>query len=198
MKLKPVRAAKLQLHMFAAALLTLLLTAMSARAEEGSASQHSAESVFKWINFAVVAAWVIWLCLKPGPAFFGKRADTISAEIQKSTEAKNTAEKRLHDAEARVQNLENEVAELRATAKRESAAEAERIRNLTQTDTQKIEVAGLAEVDAAARAARMELKTLAANLAVDGAESLLARQLTPAAQESLINNFVKTLDRRPN
>jgi hypothetical protein len=33
---------------------------------------------------------------------------------------------------------------------------------------------------------------------VNGAESLLAQQLTPAAQESLINNFVKTLDGRPN
>ena len=51
---------------------------------------------------------------------------------------------------------------------------------------------------AAERAARLELKALAANLAVSGAESLLVKQLTPAAQEALINNFVKTLDGRPN
>jgi len=42
------------------------------------------------------------------------------------------------------------------------------------------------------------LKDLAAQLAVEGAESMLAKQLTPAAQESLISNFVKTLESRPN
>ena len=55
-----------------------------------------------------------------------------------------------------------------------------------------------AEIDAAERAARLELKALAASLAVDGAESLLAKQLTPAAQETLVDTFVKSLEGRPN
>lgn len=173
--------------------------AVSAQAEEAaSGQQQSVENLFKWINFALVAGFILWLCLKKGPAFFGRRADVISADIQKSTEAKTQADAQLRDAETKLQNLEKEVADLRATAQRESAAEAERIRNLTATDEKKIADAGKAEVDAAERAARLELKALAANLAVTGAESLLAKQLTPAAQEQLINNFVKTLDGRPN
>jgi F0F1-type ATP synthase membrane subunit b/b' len=44
----------------------------------------------------------------------------------------------------------------------------------------------------------MELKALAAKLAVDGAESLLAKQLTPQTQESLIAGFVKSLQGSPN
>ena len=51
---------------------------------------------------------------------------------------------------------------------------------------------------AAERAARLELKALAANLAVDSAESLLAKQLTPQAQEALVSAFVKGLAGRPN
>jgi F-type H+-transporting ATPase subunit b len=183
----------------AATLLTILFVTLNAHAEEAaSASQQSAENLFKWINFALVAGAIVWMCLKSGPAFFGRRADIISSAIQKSTEAKNQADRQLHDAETKLQNLEKEIAELRASAQRESAAEGERIRKLTQADAQKIDAAANAEVAATERAARLELKTLAANLAVDGAESLLAKQLTPAAQESLINNFVKTLDRRPN
>ena len=58
--------------------------------------------------------------------------------------------------------------------------------------------AAKAEIEATERAARLELKALAANLAVDGAETLLAKQLTPKAQESLISNFVKSLEGRPN
>jgi len=180
-------------------LFSLIFFALSAQAEEaGSASQESAENLFKWVNFALVAGVIVWLCLKKGPRFFGRRADVISADIQKSTEAKKRAEQQLHDAETKLQNLAKEVADLRATAQRESAAEADRIRDLSVTDEQKIAEAGRAEVDAAERAARLELKALAANLAVSGAESLLVKQLTPAAQEALINNFVKTLEGRPN
>jgi F-type H+-transporting ATPase subunit b len=172
---------------------------LSAPAEEaGPASQQSAENLFKWINFALVAGVIVWLSLKKGPGFFGRRADAISSHIQKSTEAKNQAEQQLRDAETKLQNLEKEVADLRASAQRESTAEAERLRNLTVTDQQKIADAGKAEVAAAERAARLELKAFAASLAVSGAESLLQKQLTPAAQEQLINNFVKTLEGRPN
>ena len=177
----------------------VFLLALTAHAEEaGSASQQSAENLFKWINFVLVAGVIVWLCLKKGPAFFGRRADVISSDIQKSTEAKKRAELQLQDAETKLRNLEKEVAAMRAAAQRESAAEADRVRNLTVTDEQKITEAGTAEVGAAERAARLELKALAANLAVSGAESMLVKQLTPAAQEALINNFVKTLDGRPN
>lgn len=195
----PVKTAKRYAHTAASPLFSLLFLALNTHAEEaGSASQQSAENLFKWINFALVAGVIVWLSLKKGPGFFDRRADVISSDIQKRTEAKKQAEQQLQDAETKLQNLEKEVADLRATAQRESVAEAERIRNLTVTDAKKIDDAGKAEVHAAERAARLELKAFAANLAINGAESLLLKQLTPAAQEALINNFVKTLDGRPN
>jgi F-type H+-transporting ATPase subunit b len=199
MKPKLDDTTKLYARVVASTLFSVLFLALSAHAEEaGSASQQSAENLFKWINFALVTGVIVWLCVKKGPGFFGRRADVISSDIQKSTEAKKKADQQLLDAETKLQNLEKEVADLRATAQRESAAEADRIRDLTITDEQKIAEAGKAEVVAAERTARLELKALAANLAVSGAESLLVKQLTPAAQEALINNFVKTLDGRPN
>jgi F0F1-type ATP synthase membrane subunit b/b' len=90
------------------------------------------------------------------------------------------------------------VTQLRAISQREGAAEAERIRNISQSDAQKIGLAGKAEIKAAERTARLELKTIAANLAVDGAEALLVKELTPKAQESLVAAFVKSLEGRPN
>jgi F-type H+-transporting ATPase subunit b len=199
MNFKLTKIAKRYAPVLVSLLFSMLFLALSAHAEDaGSASQQSAENLFKWINFALVTGIIVWLCLKKGPAFFGRRADVISADIQRSTEAKKQADEQLRDAETKLLNLEKEVADLRAGAQRESAAEADRIRNLTLTDEQKIAEAGKAEVNAAERAARLELKALAANLAVNGAESLLVKQLTPAAQEALINNFVKTLDGRPN
>ena len=177
-----------------------LFAAFSAQAaEEGaSAGSETATEIFKWINFAIVAGAVLWLCLKKAPLFFSGRATAISSAITKAAAAKAAADAQLREAETKLADLQKEIAEIRAFAERESAAEVERIRIATHSDMQKIAAAAKAEIEAAERGARLELKALAAKLAVEGAESLLAKQLTPKAQESLIGSFVKSLEGRPN
>jgi len=184
----------------AAALFLLIVTIRAHAAEEGGGEVLSerAKEIFKWINFAIVAGLIAWVFLKLTPPFFRKNAETISAAITKATAAKAEAERQLREAEQKLARLEQEVAQLRATAQKEMTAEAERLRTITQSDIQKVGLAAKTEIEAAERAARLELKTIAANLAVDGAESLLVKQLTPQAQESLVEAFVKNLEGRPN
>jgi F-type H+-transporting ATPase subunit b len=180
-------------------LLVLFFAVLGAHAaEEGSSANEHANEIFKWINFAFVACLIGWVFLKLTPPFFRKNAEAISSAIAKATAAKAEADRQLREAESKLARLEQEVAQLRATAEREASAEAERIRSVTQSEAQKIGVAAKAEIEAAERAARMELKAIAAKLAVDGAESLVARQLTPQVQESLVTAFVKELEGRPN
>ena len=169
-----------------------------ASAEEANKATEHATEIFKWINFAIVAAVILWAFGKVLPSKFRANAETISSAITKATAVKAEADKLLADAEARLARLEQEVAELRAQAQKEAGADAERIREMAKSDAEKISVAAKTEIDAAERAARVELKALAAKLAVDGAESLLARQLTAQAQESLVSGFVKSLEGRPN
>jgi F-type H+-transporting ATPase subunit b len=185
---------------FGGALLVVLFTALTAHAAEegGNATTERANEIFKWINFAIVAGLIAWVFLKLTPPFFRKNAENINSAITKATAAKAEADRQLRDAEEKLARLEQEVAHLRATAQREAAAEAERLRASTQSDIQKVGLAAKAEIEAAERAARLELKAIAANLAVDGAESLLAKQLTPQAQVSLVTAFVKSLEGRPN
>ena len=177
-----------------------LLASVSLQAAEegGSAATQRATEIFKWINFAIVVGVIVWVFGKLLPPVFRKRAETVISAITNATSAKAAAEAQLRDAETRLANLQKEVTELRAFAERESAAEVERLRALTQSDVQKIAAAAKAEIEAAERAARLELKGLAANLAVTAAESLLVKQLTPKAQESVISNFVKRLEGSPN
>jgi F-type H+-transporting ATPase subunit b len=184
----------------AAALCVTLLVVATAHAAEEAANPSAARAteIFKWINFAIVAGLVLWVFGKVLPPKFRSNAEVISSAITKATAAKNEADRQLQEAETKLANLQKEVAELRAAAERESAAEVERIRKATQVEAQKIKVAAKAEIEAAERAARLELKALAAKLAVDGAESLLAKQVTPQAQESLVSAFVKSLEGRPN
>ncbi len=184
----------------AGVLLVLLFTVVGAyAAEEGrNPATERATEIFKWINFAIVAGVLVWVFGKLLPPVFRGKAEAVSSAITNATSAKAAADAQLREAENRLANLQKEVAELRAYAEKEAAAEVERLGAATQSDAQKIAAAAKAEIEAAERAARLELKALAANLAVDGAESLLAKQLTPQAQESLISNFVKSLEGRPN
>jgi F-type H+-transporting ATPase subunit b len=173
------------------------LTAFAAE-EGGSSASENANEIFKWINFAIVAAVLIWLFAKKLPGWFRGNAETISSAIAKATAAKEEAERQVREAEGKLARLEEEIAALRATAQREIGEEGERIRTMAQSDAKKVGIAAQAEIEAAERAARIELKALAASLAVDGAESLLAKQLTPATQETLVDTFVKSLEGRPN
>jgi len=175
-----------------------LAVCLRAADEADHAAVGRATEIFKWINFSIVAGVIVWVFGKLLPPVFRKKADAISSAIKNATNAKAAADARLREAEAKLLNLEKEVAELRASLERESAAELQRLRAATETDAQKIAAAAKTEIEAAERAARLELKALAANLAVDGAETLLATKLTPQTQESLISNFVKSLEGRPN
>jgi len=175
----------------------VVLSARAAEEGRGSTTDNAIE-IFKWINFAIVAAVLIWFFAKKLPAWFRGNADKISSAITKATAAKEEAERQVAEAETKLGNLKQEIAALQAAAKREAAEEGERIRALAEGDAKKVGIAAQAEIDAAERAARLELKALAASLAVGGAEFLLVKQLTPVAQESLVDTFVKSLEGRPH
>jgi F0F1-type ATP synthase membrane subunit b/b' len=178
--------------------LLLLLTTVATAAEGGNAAEESTGVTFKWIHFVIIAMLAYWVFGKLLPPVFKKKADMISDAITKATAAKAEAERQLQEAEAKLATLEREVAAFRAMAQKDASAEVERLRNATKTDMEKIVAAGKAEIAAAERAARLELKELAAKLSVDKAESLVAQQMTPAVQDALINNFVQSLQGRPN
>jgi F-type H+-transporting ATPase subunit b len=181
------------------AFVVLLWSAVSAdAAQEGAAVAERASEIFKWINFAIVAGLILWVFGKKLPPIFRKNAEKISSAIASATSAKAAADAQVREAETKLARLQQEIAKVRTVAEREGAGEAERIRALAKSDAQKISVAANAEIEAAERTARLELKAIAAKLAVDGAESLLAKQLTPETQESLVSAFVRSLEGRPN
>jgi F-type H+-transporting ATPase subunit b len=176
----------------------LAFTAMIALAEGESPANQPIGLKFKWIHFVLIALGVLWLFGKVLPPMFRRNAESIGAAISKATAARAEADRQMKEAAIKMASLEKEIKEFRAIAEREAKAEAERLKNSAQNDAVKIALAAQAEIEAAERAARSELKTLAAKLAVEGAESLVAQQMTPAVQETLIHNFVQGMQGRPN
>jgi len=173
-------------------------TASGAEGAESSPVEAPIGIVFRWLNFILVLGGLGYLMAKKGPAFFRQRAEAISASIAVSSAAKAEADRQLRRAEARLAGLEQEIAQLRAEAGKESAAEAERIRSLMREEAAKIERAGRSEIAAAERAARMELKGIAAQLAVERAEALIRQRITAETQASLFSGFLQNLSRSAN
>src|SRR5580704_10721588 len=75
--------------------------ALSAHAAEegGNSATERMNEIFKWINFAIVAAVLIWLFAKKLPAWFRGNAETINSAITKATAAREEAERLVREAE---------------------------------------------------------------------------------------------------
>jgi F-type H+-transporting ATPase subunit b len=181
--------------------LSVLIVAMAAAPvfaeESGDATTSPTGWVFRWINFAIVFALIVWGFSKAGPAF-RKRSDDISQKIAEGTRAREAAENQRRAVQEKMSHLDEEVARLRADAKRAAEAETHRLRALAKEDAQAIERAGQAEIAAAEQAARLDLKLLAGRLAVERAEALLRDQMTPTTEAAVFRAFVEKLQESRN
>jgi F-type H+-transporting ATPase subunit b len=113
---------------------------------------------------------------------------TPAAATQKESDAKVAA------IEARLQNLEGEIAAIRSNAAAEMAAEEARVRQEGEEAIAKLRHHTEVEIDAASRQAQAELRQFAAKLALETAEGQLRARLNPQLDAGLINGFLKGLN----
>jgi F0F1-type ATP synthase membrane subunit b/b' len=194
------RAQARRFALFAAVVFaSILLTAAPAFAQEGaSATDSPVGRIFRWLNFAIVFAIFAWVIAKFGVPGFRKRATEISEKIAEGARAREAAEKQREEIQAKVANLQNEIEQLRLQGRRDAENEAQRLRDTVRSESEKIELAARAEIDAAARAGRLELKALGARLSVQLAEAMLRQELTPQSEAKLFHSFVAELGRNVN
>ena len=179
--------------------LTLFLVALPVLAQEGAqeagpeaAANSTAGVIFRWLNFALVAAGIWWAASKGG-AFFRANAKAIAASITEASAARAEADRELNAVEAKISGLGQEVAARREQARGESEAEAQRLAASGRAEVEKIKQAALAEQAASERAARQELRALAASLAVERAGVLLGARMNADTRAKIFDQFVGEL-----
>jgi len=177
----------------------LFLLAGPAFAQGGSDASADSTSgwVFRWINFGLLVAILVYGFSKAAPKFRA-RAEEISLRIAEGTRAREAAEQMRREVRTKLAGIDAELATMRADAKRSAEVEAERIRAMAKSEAEMIERAAHAEIAAAERASRLELRVMAARLAVERAESMLREQLTSSDESALFRTFVAELERSPN
>lgn len=173
----------------------IALAALPLLAQEGEPSPADSTSgwIFRWLNFAIVFGAIAYFAVKKGGPYFRAHADEIAQKIEEGARARKAAEERRKEIEAKLASLPTDVQQMRAEAKRDGEAEAQRIRAMARQEAEKIEQSAQAEIVAAERATRLELKALAARMAVEEAQKVLETSMTPDAEASLFRMFVAEL-----
>jgi F-type H+-transporting ATPase subunit b len=186
----------------------LLLLGASAFAQHGTeAGEHAKESTgahageeehgslegWKWANFLVLAGVLGYVIGKNAGPFFSARTLEIRRGMMEAEEMRAQADKRLASVTAMLANLQSDVEGLRREAREEGNAEAERMRQSAAAEMAKIQARAQQEIAAAAKAARLELKRHAAELAVSLAERRVRERITAQDQDRLVGSFVTHL-----
>jgi len=184
-------------------LLAVLLLAGSAfvvaqetNAGEG-AKTESAEpgEIWKWANFAILAAGLGYLVAKTMPPLFRARTSEIQKGIAEARAVKEDADKRAAQVEAKIRSLGADIEKYRTESKAEMQQEGERIGKETAAQIARLEAQARQEIESAGKTAQRDLKSYAAKLALELAEQRLRARLDGNAEAGLVNGFVRDLER---
>jgi F-type H+-transporting ATPase subunit b len=143
------------------------------------------------VNFAIVAGLIVWFWRSKMPAAFRTRTESILMSMETARQASEDANRRLKDVEARLARLDSEIAQMKSAAEAITHDEELRIQQAVEEDKKKIVESAEQEIDAAARAARAQLKSFAADLAVGLAEKQI--RIDPNTDQALVRGFGKQL-----
>jgi len=174
-------------------LLALIACGAAFASEEAGHSKGISVDAWKAINFAFLAAGIVYLAIKTGKPLMQQRREDILYDLKTAQERARVAEQKAAEVEKRLAGLEAEEARMKENSRAEMQAEAARIEEETKHLLAKVEHAAQTEIAAAGKEAVAKLRAEAASLALKLAEQKVASRLDPAGQAALVDRFVASL-----
>jgi len=148
---------------------------------------------WKWANFAVLAAALVWLARKYGNPYFIAQTQTISQGVDEARRQREDADRRSTDVRLKLANIGKDIEEFRRTALAEQGAEMERARQKVAAEVEATWANAKQSIERLGKHARLDLRRFAANLALELAEQRIRQRMNPAIQTSLTRDFVEKL-----
>jgi F-type H+-transporting ATPase subunit b len=148
--------------------------------------------VLNLLVFVIILVYILRNKVRIGQVF-NNRAASIVKELEQAKRDKEESRQRLAELEARLSRLDQEVADIRSEAERESAREAERIRQTAAADAEKIKQTAQREIDGAMKAAKGELRAFVADQSVALAEGMIRREIRTDDNARMVNKFIDDL-----
>ncbi len=160
--------------------------------EEGK--KEGRELIYKVINLSILVGALAYLLRKPAADFFAQRSASIRTGLEEGRKALEASQAQLKTVEEKLKHLEEEIAEFKAAAAREMEAERQRLKLAAAEAAEKIIQSARAQTEAAARVAKLELNTYAAQEAVKLAEEIIRQRLDDAGRKKLVADFVSAVE----
>ena len=161
-------------------------------------SHHAAE-LWVAVGFFMVVGLLLW---KRVPGLIAKmlddRAAVISAELNEASRLRAEAAALLADYQKRAASAEAEAQGIVAEAKAEATRFAEESRAALKAQIERREKAASEKIAQAEAAALNEIRALAADAAINGAQKLIAAKLDEKRASGLIDSAIKDLGTKLN
>lgn len=154
---------------------------------------ETAARMFEIINVAVVLLAIVIPLARLVPRLLRKRSEKIRADIETAQKTTQDANTRLKAVEAKLANLDEEIAKFRAEAEQQIALDEHRNKAALEEERARIVASAEQEISVAAAQAKRSLRHFATDLAIEQAAKRLV--LTPETDRELIAEFVKEAGR---
>jgi F-type H+-transporting ATPase subunit b len=148
------------------------------------------------INFAIVFGTIAIMLRKKLPGYFTGRTSTIQKGIEEARQASEEARQRLSDVEGRLSRLDSEIAGMKREADENAKAEEQRIQAAGEEERRRIVASAEQEIEMTANAARRELKSYVAELAIELAEKKI--RVSKDTDEALVRAFTAQMGKDGN
>jgi F-type H+-transporting ATPase subunit b len=152
------------------------------------------ELLYKTINFIILVGALGYVLRKPLAEFFSSRSNSIRKSLDEGRKALEASQAQLQVVEEKLRRLEEEIAAFKASAVREMEAESRRLQQSSEEEGARILESARAQMEAAVRGAKLELKNYTAQKAVALAEELIRSRLGDEGRRGLVAQFVATLE----
>jgi F-type H+-transporting ATPase subunit b len=166
-------------------------------AEEHAGGGHEGNLLWHAINLALVVGVIVYFARSPIQAFMADRRSSIESNLAAAKRELDAAEARLAECNARVNSLDREIAELRASVQAQAESERDRLLADARAAAERIRRDAALAVEQEGRRARDELRDEAAEIAVRLAGDLLKRSVGDADRARLVDEFVASVESSP-
>ena len=152
--------------------------------------------LWKFINLAIFLAVGIYILKKPLTNALRTRRQGIVEELAKAKDEKDTALRKLEEAEGLLAHVDDEVKAVREEAKREAVSERERLAVEAQNEIEKLKKQGERQVEMARKVSRKTLREFFALRSIELAGDAVRQRIKPEDDARLIAFSIAELRRR--
>lgn len=147
---------------------------------------------FLWVlvNFALLMFVLNWLLFSKLRAGHARERERIKGELERATEAREKAEALLSKYDAKLAKLDDEVEEIKSSARTTAEAEKKRILEDAEAEAEKIKAGAVTAAGLEGERRRKELEGEIVDRAVAAAEKAIRAKFGAADQRKMVDDYV--------